>query len=84
MEVKRLNDRGEIKWQGRRWTISAALRGQLVGMDFIAERALVYFCKTPLRELDPGSANSAILPTDPLGTPSSAPLPGEPARLHHP
>jgi transposase InsO family protein len=74
MEVLRLNDKGEVKWQGRRWTISAALRGQLVGLDFIAERALVYFCKTPLRELDPGSANSAILPTDPLGAGNAPPL----------
>jgi transposase InsO family protein len=68
MKVVRLNGKGEIKWQKRSWTISAALRGQLVGIDLIAERALVYFCKTPLRELDPSSANGAILPTNPLGT----------------
>jgi hypothetical protein len=77
MKVMRLNHKGELQWQGRRWTISAALRGQLVGIDLIAERALVYFCKTPLRELDPGSANSAILPTHPLGAPASAPFQGE-------
>ena len=70
MKVMRLNAKGEIQWQRRHWTISAALRGQLVGMDFIGERALVYFCSTPLRELDPGSANAAILPTNPLGAPS--------------
>jgi transposase InsO family protein len=67
MKVMRLNGKGEIDWQKRRWTISAALRGQLVGIDLVAERALVYFCKTPLRELDPSSANSAILRTNPLG-----------------
>ena len=79
MKVMRLNGKGEIDWQKRRWTISAALRGQLAGIDLVAERALVYFCKTPLRELDPSSANSAILRTNPLG----ARLQREP-EPHHP
>jgi transposase InsO family protein len=82
MTVVRLNDKGEIQWQGRRWNISAALRRQLVGIDCIGERALVYYCRTPLRELDPGSATSAILPTDPLGA-SGFSESGK-LTLHHP
>jgi hypothetical protein len=46
-------------------------------MDLIGERALIYFCKTPLRELDPGWANTAILPTNPLGATAGDLLQGE-------
>jgi hypothetical protein len=46
MKVMRLNGKGAINWQKRRWTISAALRGQLAGIDLVAERALVYFCSS--------------------------------------
>jgi hypothetical protein len=35
MKVMRLNAKGEIQWQRRRWTISAALRGQLAGLDCV-------------------------------------------------
>lgn len=43
---------GQLCWQGRRWEISNALRRQVVGIEIIGERAIVYFCRTPMRELD--------------------------------
>lgn len=43
---------GQLGWYGRRWEISNALRGQLVGIEPIEDRAVVYFCRTPIRELD--------------------------------
>lgn len=52
MQVMRLAGEGQLGWRGRRWEISNALRGQRVGLELLADRALVYFCRTPLRELD--------------------------------
>jgi transposase InsO family protein len=48
----RLNGEGRLRWRGRRWEISYALRGQLVGVETLGDRAIVYFCRTPMRELD--------------------------------
>lgn len=48
----RLAAQGQLNWKGRRWEISWALRHQVVGIELVAQRALVYFCRTPIRELD--------------------------------
>ncbi len=48
----RLGHDGQLCWKGRRWEISNALRRQIVGIEQIRDRALVYFCNTPIRELD--------------------------------
>jgi transposase InsO family protein len=48
----RLNGEGRLRWRGRRWEISSALRDQLVGVETMGDRAIVYFCRTPMRELD--------------------------------
>jgi transposase InsO family protein len=48
----RLGGQGQLWWAKRRWEISNALRGQLVGVEQILDRAIVYFCRTPIRELD--------------------------------
>lgn len=52
MQVLRLAGEGQLGWRGRRWEISNALRGQRVGLELLGDRALVYFYRTPLRELD--------------------------------
>jgi transposase InsO family protein len=52
MQVQRLAGEGQLGWRGSRWEISNALRHQWVGLEQIGERVLVYFCSTPLRELD--------------------------------
>lgn len=51
MEAVRLYGEGQLFWHKRRWEISNALRRQLVGIQVIADRAIVYFCNTPIREL---------------------------------
>jgi transposase InsO family protein len=48
----RLGGDGQLGWCGRRWEISNALRRQLVGIEKIGQRAIVYFCRTPIRELN--------------------------------
>jgi transposase-like protein len=55
MEVVPLHGQGQLFWQRRRWEVSRALRRQRVGIEVIADRAIVYFCNTP-------SANSTCLP----------------------
>lgn len=52
IEVCRLDGDGRLSWCGHRWEISGALRRQLVGIERIGDRALVYFCQTIVGELD--------------------------------
>jgi transposase InsO family protein len=52
MRVVRLAGEGQLCWGGRRWEISNALRRQRVGLEQIGDRVIVYFYRTPLRELD--------------------------------
>jgi transposase InsO family protein len=51
-EVARLSSQGQLQWRNRRWEISRALRHQIVGLQVIGSRALVYFCNTVVREID--------------------------------
>jgi len=64
MQVLRLAGEGQLGWQGRRWEISCALRHQLVGLEVIGARAIVYFCRTPLRELDLERHSSFPIPSN--------------------
>jgi transposase InsO family protein len=52
MQVVRLGCNGQLGWRGRRWEISHALRRQSIGIEVLGDRALVYFCDLPVRELD--------------------------------
>lgn len=52
IETARLGCDGQLSWRGRRWEISNALRRMLVGIEVLNSRAVVYFCRTPMRELD--------------------------------
>lgn len=60
-EVLRLGGQGQLWWRGRRWEISWALRGQRVGLEVAGERAIVSYCRTPLRELHPQTGRSLPL-----------------------
>jgi hypothetical protein len=62
----RLNHNGQMHWQGRRWDVSRALQNQIVGLELTGNRALVYFCNTPVQEIDLSSGKSAALPVDPF------------------
>lgn len=64
--VLRLNSHGQMHWQNRRWDVSRALQNQIVGIDVIGEKALVYFCNTPVLELELQTRAAAILPVDPF------------------
>lgn len=67
----RLAAQGQLNWRGRRWEISSALRRQLVGIEQIEQRAIVYFCRTPIRELN-------------LNTGAAMPILGAPLRRLEP
>lgn len=64
MEVRQLDGDGRLFWQSRRWEISAALRRQKVGVQVIGNRAIVFFCKTPMRELDLTVGRSIAIPVE--------------------
>src|SRR5262249_6348414 len=61
IEPMRLSSQGQLQWHGRRWEISRALRHQLVGLQQIEHRALVYFCNTIVREIDLHTGTSSPL-----------------------
>lgn len=62
MQTLRLACDGQLNWHGRRWEISNALRRQLVGLQQIDERVIVYFCRTPVRELNLKDGTAFSLP----------------------
>jgi len=62
MWATRLAGEGQLSWRGRRWEISNALRRQLVGIEELDSRAIVYFCRTPIRELDLATGTSFLIP----------------------
>lgn len=64
MKTARVSEAGRLKWGKRRWDVSCALRHQLVGLEVIGDRAVVYFCKTAIRELDLNNGQSWPIPTD--------------------
>ena len=65
-EVIRLSDKGEMRWAGARWIVSRALKNELVGVERTEDRAVVYYCNTPVLELDLKTGNTAALPVDPF------------------
>jgi hypothetical protein len=67
MQVFRLAGQGQLFWQGRRWEISNALRRQLVGLQQVGDRAIIYFCRTPVRELNPRTGTAIPIPVEVFG-----------------
>jgi transposase InsO family protein len=68
LQVVRLHGEGQLFWQRRRWEISKALRRQSVGIAVLADRAIVYFCRTPVRELDLKTGAGWPIPAQFLGS----------------
>lgn len=88
--VVRLAGEGQLWWKGRRYETSGALRRQTVGLEQIGDRVLVYYCGTPLRELDLRTGASTPITTDlkqlyaagqGKGPQAPAPLPGPSPRF---
>jgi transposase InsO family protein len=61
-----LNQKGEMKWEGERWTISRALKNEPIGLERTGNRALIYYCNTPVAELDLQTITTVALPVDPF------------------
>jgi transposase InsO family protein len=51
-EVKKLSTQGQLRVAHRRWDISRALAGEWVQVVRVDGRALVYYCRSLVRELD--------------------------------
>lgn len=51
-EVRRLTAQGRLNCEGRNWEISRALAGEWVQLIRLAQRILVYYCRSLVRELD--------------------------------
>lgn len=66
--TKRLCGEGQFCYVSQRWEVSRALRGQLVGLQMLGDRMLVYYCNMPIRQIN-------------LQTRTNVPLPGNPFRL---
>jgi transposase InsO family protein len=65
-EVHRLGGAGQLGWQGKRWEVSGALRGQAVGLQCCGDRVLVHFCNLALREIDLRTGRNVTLPVNPF------------------
>ena len=63
MTVLPVQEQGYVRWQGRRWEISKALRHERIGIELLGDRALVYFCNNPMRELDLSNGQTYAIPT---------------------
>ena len=66
MQVFRLGQQGFLSWRSRKWAISAALATLPVGLEVIDDRAIVYFCRTPMRELDLATGASLPISSKPI------------------
>lgn len=62
IEPFRLSSQGQLQWRGQRWEISRALRNQLVGLQRIEQRVLIYFCNTVVREIDLHTGRCLAIP----------------------
>ena len=62
--VKRLSANGQLSAWGYHFEISNALRHQWVGVELLGERAIVFFRRTPMRELDLKTGRSFPIPLD--------------------
>jgi hypothetical protein len=51
-QVRRLDADGKLKAYGRNWNIGQALRREWIQLVRLENRALVYYCRTVVRELD--------------------------------
>jgi transposase InsO family protein len=65
-QVYRLAGEGQLSYKGKRWEVSAALRGQLVGLQFNGPRILIYYCNMPVREINLETGANRMLPGNPF------------------
>jgi transposase InsO family protein len=51
-EVRRLESTGQLLLNGRRWQVAGPLAGELVQLERVEQRVLVFYCNTLIRELN--------------------------------
>jgi transposase InsO family protein len=61
-EVQRLGRYGQLKLAGRWWQVCEALAGEVVQLERVEGRVLVYYCQTLVREFDLVQSISTALP----------------------
>jgi hypothetical protein len=52
---------GTVDLHGQRWRIGKTLAGERVMIQPVEDRFLVFFCSTPVREIDPATQRSTIV-----------------------
>jgi len=65
-KVFRLAGEGQLCYHGKRWEVSRALRGQLVGWQANGPRILIYYCNMPVREINLETGANCMLPGNPF------------------
>lgn len=71
--VLKLDCQGKLDIGGRKWKVSSSLAGEYVQVVRVAQRMMVFFCTTLIRELDVETQHSTIIDRW-LPTPSSLSL----------
>lgn len=59
--VRKLDCEGSLEIQGKKWHISAALRGEHIAIVPVEQRLMIYYCSTLVRELDSASQQSTVV-----------------------
>jgi transposase InsO family protein len=59
--VLKVDCQGKLDIQGLKWKVSKALAGEWVQVVPVAQRMMVFYCTTLIRELDPGIQRSTIV-----------------------
>ncbi len=64
-EVQTLDSNGATYVNGRKWQVAGALAGQRVQLNRIGQRVLIFYGRTPIRELDLAGEGSTIVEPSP-------------------
>jgi transposase InsO family protein len=65
-QVRRLAGEGQFSYKGKRWEVSRALRGQLVGLELNGPRILVHYCNMAVREINRETGTNVMLEGNPF------------------
>src|SRR5262249_47730369 len=65
-QVCRLAGEGQLRFAGKRWEVSRALRRQFVGVYEQGHRLLIHYCNMPVREINLSTGANLRLPNNPF------------------
>jgi transposase InsO family protein len=66
VHVRKVRENGGVSWRGQSYFVSRALIGEDVQMEFFENRAIVWFCRTLVREFDLQTGTSHSVPDQPM------------------